>query len=399
MANVRFLMQGMNADFNHKKAIENLLTLENTNRIIISTAFLTSEGVYLLKDSLQAANDKITAYIGIRNGITSKQGFENLFELGIETYAVDTGSSRFIFHPKAFLSVNPHKAITIVGSANLTYGGLVNNLESSSITELDMENNADDKQYVQNFINVFADLKADFPDNVIRIVNKETIQNLFEEGKLIDESESKRISSVGKNKHGDEVTPVMLLKREKVALPAKVKKKIIKRNAHPQQTIGQTEVLDQAIVILENKSMQLREVWVSKELKERDLNVPTGDKTNVTGSMLLKKGQYDIDQQTYFRDEVFNHLKWSNKPDKERHFEYAIAKFHFIIEGINYGEYELELKHDTRTDTKTYEQRQPMTHLLWGNAKKLIANRNLLEKHLTLYQVLESPNEFLIEIQ
>ncbi|EGL18191.1 hypothetical protein HMPREF9413_5976 [Paenibacillus sp. HGF7] len=40
-----------------------------------------------------------------------------------------------------------------------------------------------------------------------------------------------------------------------------------------------------------------------------------------------------------------------------------------------------------------------MTHLLWGNAKKLIANRNLLEKHLTLFQVLGSTDEFLIEIQ
>ncbi|WDH98687.1 phospholipase D family protein [Paenibacillus urinalis] len=398
MAKMQFLMQGMNAEFNHKKAVEDLLSLENANQIILSTAFLTSEGVYLLREPLQAANDKITAFIGVRNGITSKQGFESLFELGVETYAVDTGSSRFIFHPKAFLSMNSNKAVSIVGSANLTYGGLVNNLESSSVTELDLKNNFDDNQYVQSFINVFAELKANFPENVIKIGSKETIQLLFDEGKLIDESEPKKISNVGRNKKGEEVTPVMLLKREKVSLPAKARKAA--NNMDRKHQLEQTEILDPATVaILDNKSMELREVWMSKELRERDLNVPTGTTTNVTGSMLLKKGQYDIDQQTYFREDVFKHLNWSNRPGKDSHFEYATAKFHFIIEGINYGEYKLELKHDTRTDTKTYEQRQPMTHLLWGNAKKLIANRNLLEKHLTLFQVLGSADEFLIEIQ
>ncbi|EGL18174.1 phospholipase D family protein [Paenibacillus sp. HGF7] len=287
MAKMQFLMQGMSAEINHKKAVKDLLTLENTNQIIISTAFLTSEGVYLLRESLQAANDKITAFIGVRNGITSRQGFESLFELGVETYAVDTGSSRFIFHPKAFLSMNPNKAISIVGSANLTYGGLVNNLESSSVTELDLKNNADDMQYAQDFINVFAALKTNFPENVIKIVSRETIQQLFEEGKLIDESESKTVSNVGRNKKGDEVTPVMPLKREKVYLPAKARRAANKMD-HKQQ-IEHTEVLDPAIVILDNKGMQLKEVWVSKELKERDLNVPTGTTTNVTGSMLLKR--------------------------------------------------------------------------------------------------------------
>lgn len=396
MANVQFLMQRMNADSNHRKVIEKLLTLENTKQIIISAAFLTSDGVSLLKESLHAANDKITAFIGIRNGITSKQGFESLCALGIKTYAVDTGSSRFIFHPKAFLSMNSHKALSVVGSANLTYGGLINNLESSSIMELDLKGNVNDMKYVENFIEVFISLKEDFPDNVIEVVNKKTIQKLFEEGKLIDELESRRISNVGTNKRNDEITPVMPLEREKVALPDKGKKKE-KKQPLPLQ-IKQDEVLNPTVVI-KNNIIHLREVWLSKKLKERDLNVPTGDKTNVTGSMLMKKGKYDINQQTYFRNEVFHHLNWVNKPGKESRFEYATAKFHFIIEGINYGEHELELKHDIRTDTKTYEQRQPMTHLLWGNAKKFIANRNLLEKHLTLYQVLGSPNQFLIEIE
>jgi hypothetical protein len=140
-------------------------------------------------------------------------------------------------------------------------------------------------------------------------------------------------------------------------------------------------------------------VWRCKELRKRDLNVPTGETTNVTGSMLLKKGQYDVDQQVYFRDEVFTRLPWSPKEGKTGYFLYAKAQFHFVIEGVYFGKSELELKHDTRTNTRTYEQRQPMTHLLWGNAKAWIADPNLLDKELTLYSVVDSPNEYVINIQ
>ena len=33
--------------------------------------------------------------------------------------------------------------------------------------------------------------------------------------------------------------------------------------------------------------------------------------------MLLKKGNSDIDQQTYFRSEVFNNLEWEPNPRTE----------------------------------------------------------------------------------
>jgi HKD family nuclease len=390
---VKFLMQGIEEKNNHRNSLVELLSLQDVEEIILSSAFLTSDGVYLLKDELVKNKEKISIYVGCRNGITSKQGIISLLELGITPYVIDTGSRRFIFHPKAFVAISPLKALSIVGSANLTYGGLINNLESSTLVSLDLTDK-NDKAYIDEFSNAFKVLREQFPENVVKVTSIEMAERLYEEGKLVDEEETSEIVSVGRSKGSKKVTPTMKLKREKVNLPLKSKRK--KKNTGV--TTGEQVERNESTFAILDKGLELVEVWKSKELKERDLNVPSGEKTNVTGSMLLKKGQYDIDQQVYFRNVVFNKLDWAPKQGKPNYFHYAKAQFYFVIDGVNYGKYELEIKHDTRTNTKTYKQRQPMTHLLWGDAKSLVANPNLLGKELTLYEVVSSSNEFVIDI-
>ncbi len=115
--------------------------------------------------------------------------------------------------------------------------------------------------------------------------------------------------------------------------------------------------------------------------------------------MLMKKGDYDIDQQSYFYDVVFKDLKWSVKVGKPNYYKFADAKFHFIIEGIEYGPYTLTLKYDERTNTKSYAQKQPNVSLSWGDAKDIIKNRNLLDKIMYLYRIEGEKDKFLVEIK
>ena len=56
------------------------------------------------------------------------------------------------------------------------------------------------------------------------------------------------------------------------------------------------------------------------------------------------------------------------------------------------------MKYDERTDTKSYQQKQPNVSLSWGEARDIIKNRNLLGKIMTLYKVDGTTDEFLIEI-
>ncbi|PJB73624.1 MAG: hypothetical protein CO093_00240 [Alphaproteobacteria bacterium CG_4_9_14_3_um_filter_47_13] len=113
--------------------------------------------------------------------------------------------------------------------------------------------------------------------------------------------------------------------------------------------------------------------------------------------MLWKKGNSDIDQQTYFRNEVFNDLDWQ-LDDRTAGKELATATFQIVIRGIDYGSHDLVVTHDTRTDTPTYRQRQPMSAVRWGTARPIIARDDLLGRTAYLYRDEEEPNLFVLEI-
>lgn len=390
MAVVKYLTQGLDETKNHLKEVKEVVGSEEFTKIIISSAYLREQAVILLSEELERNRDKITILVGIRNGATSVQALQRILVTGVELYVVDTGSTSSIFHVKNYFGYNEEKAVAITGSANFTPSGLVRNIEGSSIITLDLANE-NDREYVDTLLKDVNTLIRDYSDNVIRITDKRCIEELLQEGRLVDEATEPIVKRVGKNNKNENIVPRMKLKIAKVLTNSgrkaerKEAKDMVVKNLEP--------------VILMDKSLELLEIWKSKKLVERDLNVPSNSKkTNVTGSMLLKKGQCDINQQTYFRDEAFSQLLWQNRVGKPSYFEYANAEFYFVIDGVEYGKHILEIKHDTRTNTPTYLQKQPMTHLMWGSSKSLVANRNLLDKELTLYKVENSSNEFVISI-
>ena len=94
-------------------------------------------------------------------------------------------------------------------------------------------------------------------------------------------------------------------------------------------------------------------MWQSKALTERDLNIPTGQKTNKTGSINLDKGLLpeEEDHRPYFRNKVFNALNWTYRlPTVDE----AYAQFQFILKGVNYGMFDLAIRHTTSTTSKSY---------------------------------------------
>src|SRR6185369_430975 len=139
-------------------------------------------------------------------------------------------------------------------------------------------------------------------------------------------------------------------------------------------------------------------IWESKGLTERDLNIPSGDGTHATGSMLWKKGAAeDIDQRHFFRDEAFEGLDW--RPDANKpHLERVEADFEIVVKGLNFGEHKLKLTHNRDKTSASYEQNNSMTQVHWGTALKLVAKKDLLGRVMSLYRKDGNPPRFLIEI-
>jgi hypothetical protein len=191
----------------------------------------------------------------------------------------------------------------------------------------------------------------------------------------------------------DDLPPMKLNRRNRPHLKTTVIKPVVIR-AKPaiEETTIEVDQLRPAIATAKYL------VWESKELTERDLNIPKAPDTNPTVSMGWKKGAFDdIDQRHYFREEVFSDLDWVTDPNRPI-WERAQAKFDLVIKNLNYGAFDLKLSHNTDQTSKSYAQKNFMTQLHWGDAKEHVAKHDLLGRILYLYRKDTNPPEFTIEI-
>ncbi|MBI5476507.1 MAG: hypothetical protein HY964_07190 [Ignavibacteriales bacterium] len=378
MAKPKFLFQGIRQHNDHENAIRTLLDIEDLDKMIFGVAFIRESGVQQIQDFIKKHHRQTIIYAGIRNGITSAQGLLALLNLKVKVFSVDTGSTSTIFHPKAYISFNDKEGRVIIGSANLTFSGLNENIEASTFLVVDRQNQKDE-QFLIDLASSFTSLQNGFPDHVVEVRKKTDIIRLLKQGRLEDEriSQPRRSTAQVQGDNRDQLPRIKLFRRirEKIVRPPK-------RRVIPPTHDGW---------IL---------VWVSKGLTERDLNIPTGTNTNPTGSMLLKKGKLEgIDQRSHFRRTIFSTLDWeSDDRASLRHLERAKAEFEIVIKGASFGKYTMKLTHNSRTDTRAYEQLNAMTQIHWGIVKNIMARRDLLGREFRLYQQINDAKKYLVEI-
>ena len=299
------LLQGITAA-NHESAIMRVLALPNPERTTIGVAFLNARGLQVIGHALARVAPKTTIFVGIRNGITSAQGLADLLHLKCSIYAVDSGSRSRLFHPKIYASRNAGEARVVIGSANLTGGGLASNVEASLCLTLPLrqENNAAMVADLEN--NLYGMIER-FPGHVFPITDELTIQQLLDSGRVVDEEAPAAPSPAGHSRSDQVATPgPMPLNTTYVPLPT------LRRPALRPVT---AESSGRPIL-----------VWQSGPLTRRALTIPERATTNPTGSMLFTKGVMDdIDQRHYFRDDVFGGLNWQPDP-RVTHYERTTAQ-------------------------------------------------------------------------
>ncbi|HET8839296.1 MAG TPA: hypothetical protein VFM82_09930, partial [Flavobacteriaceae bacterium] len=237
----------------------------------------------------------------------------------------------------------------------------------------------------------------DFTDPNLFKISPEVISQFVREGivptnKVWKKKHKKNTST----KTPQEENELEIPKRNTVKIPANFRGRY-KSNKTVSKLINELEIKNN----FEFENIDNNELlWESGPLKERDLNIPKGDNTNPTGSMLFKKGTLkDINTRHYFRDEVFRTLDWSFDTRKNRtHIERAIANFKIVISGIDYGTFPLSISHNT--NSKHLEKvKQPATQLHWGEAKVLIAQDELTGKTATLYKNVSVADAFTLIIE
>lgn len=405
----RFLFQGVNERRNHADLVIELfagagnLNLPGMGTIdsgLISVAFLTEGGVDLIRAPLEAEAQKITAYVGVRNSVTTYQGVKALLDMGVRLFTVDTGAAHVIFHPKVYLALRDRAARVVTGSANLTRGGLGGNIEASIIADFDLDL-APDARFINELRSSFNELTVRFPQNVVE-ATPETLEAMLLDGRLLDETiERPPQTSTGRVLGGADNDASVRVPRMALTMPRLPPRR---RVAVVQVAAPARAARAQAPVVAPPPpapplAADFALVWESGALTRRDLNIPAAQGTNPTGSMGLKRGQLppDVDFQRYFRDDALAGLAWVPHPDQAGK-EVATADISLVIRGINKGVFRVTITHDNRTNTTMYQQRNFMTAMSWGTAREHVAQENLIGSILRLYRSEAYPSRLLIEI-
>ena len=205
------LLQGVTQD-SHLVAVRHLLRIPYPNRIIISTAFMNEGGLTALEAALSPISEQTLILAGIRNGITSVQGLRKSLDIGCTTYVVDTGSRNVLFHPKVYLSRNADQARLIVGSANLTVGGLNSNIEAGLLIEMELAN-ADNASLVADLESKIDGMIAEYPEHVFQVADSVMLESLLDSGRVVDESIRRGPTTTGSSSRRDlDTIPRMNLK-------------------------------------------------------------------------------------------------------------------------------------------------------------------------------------------
>jgi HKD family nuclease len=379
LADISLLMQGFDPTNNHSIRLSDFLSKPNIEEVIFSVAFVKTSGIRFIEANLDAVHEKVVFFIGIRNGITSIQAIFKLLEMKVKIFVVDTGATSVVYHPKVFIIDTRDFIYSIFGSANLTAGGLFNNIEFSSVIKFEKHDIE-----INKFKRKILNLPSEYPDNIFEVNTKKQAFLLYKNGLLTDErvTHASLFSPSVEQETTKDHTPKMMLNRPPLPVTQHVNRK-----PSPSVSKKTIPILDQWIL-----------VWESKKLKERDLCIPSSTGTNPTGSMLFKKGNFeDIDQREYFRNEVFKEIQWSHDV-KKPHYERAMAHFILEIRGINYGLHTLRLSHDTNRESVSYIQNNSMTQVHWGDVMDLIRDRELLGETLKLYKQNSTPPVYMIKI-
>ncbi|EGR4132340.1 hypothetical protein V5H22_09150 [Vibrio cholerae] len=181
-----------------------LLNSRNYHTLNIVVAFAKNSGVLRVKDSFDSFRErggKINVYVGVDLGVTSYEALNALLLCTDSLNVVHSEKSQ-TFHPKVYQFLGEKMGMIVIGSHNLTGGGLWTNFESSAHITLD-KSNSDDIEVLNNQEEYFDKLTS-LNNSFMPIVSKDDIDRLLKNG-YVSKEVSQQLQSAKRLKRKGEV--------------------------------------------------------------------------------------------------------------------------------------------------------------------------------------------------
>lgn len=138
VATADFVVQTHSETASLFKALKYLLNKSDLQRVRIASAYARWDGIGLISNEIErmiAHGGKFETIYGAGNGVTTSDSLlyglylNEIYPNNVVSLFVEDKFANSIFHPKLFSFKFPTFSIAVIGSANLTGGGLVRNSE------------------------------------------------------------------------------------------------------------------------------------------------------------------------------------------------------------------------------------------------------------------------------
>lgn len=235
--------------------------VENLNSdyssFLFVTAFAKTSGVNHIITNFKKFRElggTITGIVGVDCKGTSIEALKQLKESTDKLYIIHNSNAGRTFHAKVYVFSNVSKAVSYIGSNNITLGGLVNNYEICQETIYDLTNQLELKQYHEliDFIQLSYINKHQITYEVTDVL----LEKISSETNLL-------VSEKGANHNGaressDEADSSFFGKESNITIP-----KLFSYNEEEGSTPNETNKACQTDPTIIESFMKTREKWLS----------------------------------------------------------------------------------------------------------------------------------------
>jgi hypothetical protein len=372
--------------------LERVLSAPDLESLTVVVAWARFGGLRRFEDEICAFRERgghFQLIAGIDEGVATVPGLQLAIELADSPFVFHDRGAR-TFHPKIYLAQGSSRAMLLVGSSNLTAGGLYSNYEASLEAEFQLPAEAGEqaltaaREYVAALLadeelclpldedlleRLIADPRyAIAPDERRRTPATEPpegaeVEEVDQHGQVTDAGEE----IFGTSRHAKApARPLPPGAREEAMLPV--------GNAQSGEVTG--EEISAASVAR----------W-TKVLPASDAQHPPSPNSNPLGNMRLTKAGHQIDWLTWFRHELFGPAAWQNETDRKGNpIEVAEIPFAVTIAGESLGVLTLRVDHAPHRESG---QSNHASVLHWGPLAPILRETNYSDYTLTLERLVD----------
>jgi hypothetical protein len=323
---------------------------------------------------------------------TSKNVLDELSQWNCSVFLTHNALPRVTFHPKVYLVEAENTAVVIVGSNNLTDGGMYTNCETATLTTFKLP---DEQEQYDEFLSAIRNLVNPVESGTTKPLTPDLLVSLVNAGLILNESESRRRSEKQKSEfasttHQGSSNPFDAVP---VVLPPLNGKSLRTRETEAWGVPSETDVTE-ASQILPTGAL----VW-EKKLPPSDVLIATG-RTNPVGGVRLTQAGFKVAgapiQQTLYFRQLFNDYHWEQR-GRYKDQEHTFVPMRVRIGSTDHGIIRFEISHKP---TGEAGQGNYTSMLHWGKSfSPKIRERDLTNYQLRLFETPGFEVDFFLDIQ